>query len=214
MIEYKYTRHIWTRDTDFLLHAERTLAYMAYSSSSRPFVEPLLNTYTDIDEYNLLDTPQKRFGYLIARLLERSVEYFSVTDPDLWAYVHLPHHTVIGPVTTTETIARLMFLFHHSLYLSEMTTVAASYAGSDRKYVIMEGDPVRMFMNPMAYTLDGMSATMHSQVFGGDGTVFVPWDGTEGIAWLVDGFHFELFTLIAESLKTCTFLSPPIQQHI
>jgi hypothetical protein len=203
MIEYKYTRHIWTKDNDFLWPAERTLAYMALDT-----VEPLLSSTEAINEYNSLDTPQKKFSHLIARLVDRSVEYCHDTDPGLWDSSLFPY--MVSHTKATKTLARLMFIFRHGLYLSEMGRAVALFADSNKRYVMFEENPVRMFLHPRAYTLDGMSATVHSNVFGRHSVEFIPWDGTKGTAWLATDFSFELFTLISMTIERVLF---PVQQY-
>lgn len=201
MTEYQYTRHIWTKDNDFLWPAERSLAYMVFET-----VKPLLDSIAAVDEYNSLDTPQKKFSYLIARLVDRSAEYFHDTDPGLWDSSLLPY--TANDTKATETLARLMFIFRHGLYFNEMGRAAKIFADSKKRYIIFEEDSVGMFLHPRAYTLDGMSATIHSSVFRGHSVEFVPWDGSKGIAWLVTDFSFELFTLISIALGRVLFSVP------
>ena len=204
MTEYKYTKHIWTKDNDLVLPAERTLAYMSYNSPGQPLVEGLFNTVKEVNEYESLDTPQKKFSYLIDRLVDRSTEYLNITDSDLWGHTFLPHMGV--GMGTRETLSRHIFIFRSSIFIHYMEGVNTASAGSDeRKYIMIEEDPVRMFLRPRAYTMDSISTTVHSTVFGGHGVEFVPWDGTRGVAWRATDFSFELFTLISMTLEHVLF---------
>lgn len=208
MAEYKYTRHMWTKDDDFLLHAERTMAYMEYYRTTTITARPLCSA-EEQSEYETLETVTEKFTYLLGKLMDRS----RILLPNVYEEFPQGFLGMGCKAMEAENLARLIWIFNKGLYLNYIGSVSRRYNGTNKKFISMDG-PVSTFLHPRAYTLDGMSTTMHSQVFRGGSLEFVPWVGdvesarTTDCVWLVTGFHFEFFTLIAELFKSCTFSSP------